>query len=100
MIFSLNWEQHLVHLRLFLDRLRSENITARPSKVSIGFTTIEFLGYVVGEGCIRPADSKIDKVLNMSVPVTKKEVRSLIGFCSYYRHFVSKFATLLAPSQI
>lgn len=33
----------------------------------------------------------------MSVPTTKKEVRSLVGFCSYYRRFVTHFSSLLSP---
>ncbi|GFO43054.1 Pol polyprotein [Plakobranchus ocellatus] len=39
----------------------------------------------------------MDKILQLSVPVKKKEVRSVLGLLNYYRHFIANFASISAP---
>ncbi|GFO31438.1 Pol polyprotein [Plakobranchus ocellatus] len=38
----------------------------------------------------------MDKILQLSVPVKKKEVRSLLGLVNYYRHCIANFASISA----
>ena len=48
--FSGTWEVHIGSLRLLFERLRQAHVTARPSKCKLGYTEMDFLGHVVGEG--------------------------------------------------
>ncbi|GFN92693.1 Pol polyprotein [Plakobranchus ocellatus] len=39
----------------------------------------------------------MDKILQLSVPMKKKEVRNLFGLVNYYRHFIANFVSISAP---
>ena len=91
------FEEHLYVLKTVLQKLRQCGLTAKPSKVAVAHTEIEFLGHIVSHGEIKPEDGKISKILSLSIPKTKKEIRSLLGVLSYYRKFVPNFAAISAP---
>ena len=97
LVHSASWSDHLHHVRNVLDRLKSYGLTARPSKILTGFQSLEFLGHVVGSGVLRPDESKTEKILQVSTPTTKKQVRSLLGLLSFYRRYIPGFASVAAP---
>ena len=77
-IFSETWEEHLVHLRAVLRRLREAGLTAKPSKCQLGMEQCLYLGYMVGSGEVRPEAKKIKAVVDFPCPATK-EVRAFLG---------------------
>ena len=97
LVHSASWSDHLHHVRNVSDRLKSYGLTARPSKILAGFQSLEFLGHVVGSGVLRPDESKTEKILQVSTPTTKKQVRSLLGLLSFYRRYIPGFASVAAP---
>ena len=97
LVHSASWSDHLHHVRNVLDWLKSYGLTARPSKILAGFQSLEFLGHVVGSGVLRPDESKTEKILQVSTPTTKKQVRSLLGLLSFYRRYIPGFASVAAP---
>ena len=97
LVHSASWSDHLHHVRNVLDRLKSYGLTARPSKILAGFQSLEFLGHVVWSGVLRPDESKTEKILQVSTPTTKKQVRSLLGLLSFYRRYIPGFASVAAP---
>ena len=92
-----SWEDHLNHLRNVLIELRKYGLTAKPSKMYIGYKEITFLGHVVGKGRQRPDPEKLNTMLKLQPPKTKKQVRSLLGVLSYYRKFIANFAAIAEP---
>ena len=97
LVHSASWSDHLHHVRSVLDRVKSYGLTARPSKILAGFQSLEFLSHVVGSGVLRPDESKTKKILLVSTPTTKKQVPSLLGLLSFYRRYISGFASVAAP---
>lgn len=95
-VFSSTFVDHLEHLREVLQSFRKAKITAKPSKTVLGFTEIEFLAHIVGNGKIQPTVEKIDAINNIAPPTTKKQVRSLIGTLNFYRRFIPNFADIAA----
>ncbi|GFO09663.1 Pol polyprotein [Plakobranchus ocellatus] len=96
LVFATSWQQHIVALRTLLTLLRRHGLHVNPSKLSIGSSSVEFLGHMVSSGTLVPVQKKMDKILQLSVPVKKKEVRSLLGLVNYYRHFIADFASISA----
>lgn len=53
---------------------------------------MEYLGYVIGEGLIRPQVSKVQAIQSYPVPTTKRKVKSFIGLVGWYRKFIPRFS--------
>jgi hypothetical protein len=91
-IYSETWEEHLMAIKAVFNRLKDAGLTVRPAKLELGFEKINFLGHVVGRGLLTPEKIKVNKILNVAIPTTKKEVRSLVGLIGYYAKFIPEFS--------
>ena len=93
-IHSETWEEHLRHLREVFRRLQEAQLTIQLRKC-------HFRGhectYLIGQGGVRPEQSKIRAIQEMQRPQTKKQVRSFLGMVGYYRRFLPHFATKAEP---
>lgn len=94
LIFSKTWEEHLIHIRKVLGELRKANLTVNPKKCKIVRTKVEYLGFVVGKGCILPQEGKVEKMSKWPSPRTKKEIQQFLGLPGYYRQFIPNFAAV------
>lgn len=55
------------------------------------------MGHVISGQGVSTDPSMIEVVANWPVPTTVSELRSFLGFASYYQRFVEGFAKLAAP---
>ncbi|GFO11461.1 retrovirus-related pol polyprotein from transposon 17.6 [Plakobranchus ocellatus] len=97
LVHTPTWVQHPDSLRTLFAALRKHDLTVNPAKLSIGQTRIEFLGHVVSNGTLAPLPSKVQKVVDLRTPTTKKQVQSLMGLLNYYRLFFPSFSTITTP---
>ncbi|GFO05646.1 scan domain-containing protein 3 [Plakobranchus ocellatus] len=79
LVHTPTWVQHPDSLRTLFTALRKHGLTVNPAKLSIRQTRIEFLGHVVSNGTLAPLPSKVQKVVDLRTPTTKKQVQSLMG---------------------
>ncbi|GFY34510.1 retrovirus-related Pol polyprotein from transposon 297 [Trichonephila clavipes] len=91
-IFSENWEEHLLHLDTLLTKLSELNFTMNLKKCAFGKTQIKYLGHIIGSGKHEPDPEKTAVINILPVPKTKKELRSVLGLCNYYREYIPKLA--------
>ena len=96
-IYSTNFDSHIRTLREVLERLRQHGLTANPSKCFIGYPSLNYLGFEVGEGNIQTLDENISSIVNFEKPKSKKLLRSFLGLFSFYRKFVNNPAELSHP---
>jgi len=97
LVHSVEFGSHMQQVDQVLKKLGDSKLTAKPSKVEIAFQSLEFLGHMVGKGTIRPEQSKVDKIMKVPVPQTRKQVRSLLGLTGFYRRYIPGYATVTAP---
>ena len=71
-IYSDSWEDHIRTLKEMFGRLRTANITARPTKCLLGASRMEFLGHQVGGDVITPSRDNLEKVRNTPRPSLSK----------------------------
>ena len=58
---------------------------------------VEFLGMIVGRGCIRMDPAKLSAIAAWPPPKMVKAVQALLGFCNFYCKFIPNFSNLVAP---
>lgn len=96
-VFSSTVEQHLERLEVVLERLQGQGFKANLEKCGFFQREVRYLGHVVSDQGVSTDPSKVEVVANWPVPTTVSELRSFLGFASYYRRFVEGFAKLAAP---
>jgi hypothetical protein len=96
-IFSKMEEEHKKHLRMVLDKLRSNQLYDKFSKSEFWLTKVSFLGHVISVGGISIDPSKVEDVLNWMPPMNALEIQSLIGLAGYYRRYIKDFSKIAKP---
>ena len=96
-IYSPSWETHLKHLQAVFRSIRATGLTINPAKCVVATKTIQYLGYQIQEGTIRPQVDKVKAIRDLPAPMTKKEIRSFLGLVGYYRRFILHFFELAYP---
>ncbi|CAL9687717.1 unnamed protein product [Knipowitschia caucasica] len=96
-VFSSSVEQHLQRLEVVLGRLRTEGLKVRLEKCSFFQREVGYLGHVISDQGVSTDPKKIEAVSQWKRPQNAPELRSFLGFASYYRRFVEGFAKLVGP---
>lgn len=88
----------IFNIKEVFQRLCSANLKVNPKKCIFLEKEIKYLGHVVSlaEG-VATDQEKISAGCDWPIPRIRKQVRSFLGFCAYYRKFVKKFALLAKP---
>ena len=97
LIFSRTLEEHRVHVRKVLERLRQHKLYASRDKCEFGRQSIHFLGHVVSKDGIGMESSKLNEIRQWPVPKNVEDVRAFLGLTGYYRKFIHKFSQIAAP---
>ena len=95
-IYSDTWDEHMKRLKALLTSLSSANLVVKLAKCEFVQATVQYLGYIIGQGVVAPPTAKIKGINDLPVPTCKKELRRFIGMVGYYRMFINNFAGLLS----
>ena len=96
-IFTETWKDHMTFLRQVLDRLRSAQLTAKPSECMIGYDSIECLGHNIVGQTVRPQEDKIQAIRDAHRPSTKRQIKSFLGLAGFYRRYIPNFSSIASP---
>lgn len=97
--YSKSFSDHVDHLRNVFSKMREHGIKLRPKKCELFRSQVRYIGRLVsGDGIqIDPADLEAVRALKNKEPRTVGEVRTLLGFLSYYRSYIQDFSRLAKP---
>ena len=96
-IFAKSWEEVILYLIEILELLKEAGLTLNLKKCKFGMRQVEFLGYILGEGVIRPGERKIQAIAEFPRPRNVHQVRRFHGLASFFRRFVPHFSQLAMP---
>ena len=96
-VYSNTWEDHLEHLDSVIGAFGQFGMTLRLSKCKFGMPTVKYVGHKIGSGTIQADQSKIEAILNIKMPTTKKLLRSFIGMTNYYQKYIPNLSARLVP---
>jgi len=96
-IFSTTFDSHLERLSEVFQRLKQAGLKLKPSKCSLFRPEVSFLGHTITSNGIKPSREKVDLIRNWKRPQNLTQLRSFLGFCSYYRRYIRNFSKIASP---
>jgi hypothetical protein len=97
LIFSKTEEEHEKHLRMVLEKLRSNQLYVKFSKCEFWLTEVTFLEHVISAAGVSVDPSKVKDMLNWVPPMNASEIWSFLGSVGYYRQFINDFSKIAKP---
>ena len=93
-MFTTTLEEHVEELDRVLAMHSQAGIKLVPGKTFLFREEVDYLGFRVGKDGVKMKEDYVEKILNWPSPKSTKEVRSMLGFCGYYRSFIRGYARL------
>lgn len=87
----------LQKLHQVLEVLTKSGFSINMKKCSFLKTSVEYLGYVVSDGKIRPSPSKVEALARTPPPANVKQLRQFNGLAGYFRRFIPDFSRKMIP---
>ncbi|XP_021827212.1 uncharacterized protein LOC110767855 [Prunus avium] len=97
LVKSIRAEHHTTDLTTTFNILRHYGMKLNPTKCAFGVGSGKFLGFMVSHRGIEANPEKIQALINMTPPRTRKEVQSLTGRIASLNRFISKSTDRCLP---
>ena len=97
LIHSTNIAAHEEHLCQFFHRIQNAGLNLRGRKCHIGMHKVSYLGHIFSSSGMAPNRQKVQAVHDWPVPTDVTAVHRFLGLASYYRHYISNFASIASP---
>jgi hypothetical protein len=92
-----DWDDHLAKLDTVFSRLGAVGLKVNARKSFFGRDATEYLGFWITRKGISPLPKKVNAMLKIAPPTTKKQLRRFIGMVNYYRDMWIRRSHTLAP---
>jgi hypothetical protein len=84
LILSSIEEEHEMHMRLVLEKLRAHHLYAKSSKCEFWLIEVAFLGHVISARAVSMDHGKVMDVLDWITPTNVLEIQCFLGLAGYY----------------
>ena len=96
-VHSENWSQQLADIETYLNTMREFGFTLGIKKCEFAKSQVKYVGHIIGSGERRVDPTKIETVRGLQEPKTKKQVRQILGFFSFFREHIPNYAKHAKP---
>ncbi len=90
-------EDRLEKLEEVLRQICNAGLKVNAAKSTFCTLEIEYLGYVLTRGGIKPQSNKVQAILAIKPPTGVKQLRHFLGMVQYYRDLRARWINMLAP---
>jgi transposase InsO family protein len=102
MTHSSSFEDHLKHLDVLLNSLRTHKLVVKLSKCKFAQREVKFLGHVISFNSIKTNPESVAAIVAWQRPAAGgakavTAVRSFLGMAGWYRKFIPDFASIARP---
>jgi hypothetical protein len=97
LIYSDDPLEHDEHVRKVLQRLRDAGLQADIKKSEFKVKRTKYLGFIISTEGIEVDPKKISVVKNWQPPRNVKGVQGFLGFCNFYRRFITEYGRIAKP---
>lgn len=97
LVCSPDFKSHMELLQVVADCLKRAKLTINVGKSKFCYREVKYLGYVVGDGCLRTDREKVAAMEEFPEPKTPKQLRRFLGMTGWYRRFIKDYANIAAP---
>ena len=77
--------------------LPKAQMTVNLAKSDFCKATVTYLGHNIGQGKVKPLDSKVQAILDFPNPTNKKELRRYLGMIGFYGIYCKNLASVVSP---
>ena len=92
-----SFEDHLKHVELVLQRLTDAEFAVNLRKSLFAVNEIDYSRYWITHHGIQPQPKKLEAIMRLTPPTTKRQLRHFLGMINYYRDMWQCRSHILAP---
>ena len=96
-VFAPDVDTHIQRLEEVFSRLRAANLKLKPSKCALFADRVKYLGHIVSQAGVETDEDKVEAIKNWPPPQHKRDLRSFLGTCNYYRRFIHEYSEIARP---
>lgn len=97
MLFSKTFLEHVKHLELLFQAIKSEGFKLKFSKCTFAADAVKYLGHIIQNNSVRPLKDNLISIKKFPTPKTQKNVRQFLGKINFYHKYVPNIAIKLEP---
>jgi transposase InsO family protein len=96
-VFSNSLADHEIHLQSVKKVLAENGLVLNEKKCQFRQTQIDYLGMRISHGMVHIVKEKIEPILKLKPPTTKRQVQEFLGLVNFYRSFCPSLAEVAEP---
>ena len=96
LVYHNDLSRHLDRLEEVLEVHKQSGIKVNAKKTTLIVDRVPYLGHMLSARGVEMIPEYIKRVEEWPIPTTVKQLNTLLGFLTYYRHFIHEFSSLTA----
>ena len=96
-IFGKDEDSFVTAMSKVLARLEALRLRANLEKCEFGVQSLQYLGFIISKDGLAMSEERKSAVVAMKEPSTKKQLRSFLGTCNYFRDFIPHYSVVVKP---